>query len=118
MSFVLFLAAAAVPSGQAFDCTPTAVWDGDGPVWCEEGPRIRISGIAARGPHKPGMPSPIEPFDRHAIAFRDQRDEKLVIERAAGGFEIARLLHRTLSRPFPPFGSTSRCQNREISQKS
>lgn len=37
-----------VPSGQAFTCTPVRVWDGDGPVWCAEGPRIRLAGIAAR----------------------------------------------------------------------
>lgn len=49
MSFLFFLAAAAVvPAGQVFPCTPVAVWDGDGPVWCAEGPRIRLSGIAAR----------------------------------------------------------------------
>lgn len=48
MSLILFLAAAVVPAGQTFDCTPTAVYDGDGPIWCAEGPRIRVSGIAAR----------------------------------------------------------------------
>jgi endonuclease YncB( thermonuclease family) len=37
-----------VPAGETFLCTPTAVWDGDGPVWCAEGPRIRIAGVAAR----------------------------------------------------------------------
>jgi endonuclease YncB( thermonuclease family) len=37
-----------VPAGRTFACTPTAVWDGDGPVWCAEGPRIRIAGVAAR----------------------------------------------------------------------
>ena len=42
------LAVALVPAGQTFECTPTRVWDGDGPVWCAEGPRIRLSGIAAR----------------------------------------------------------------------
>lgn len=42
------LAAIVIPAGQAFECTPTRVWDGDGPVWCAEGPRIRLSGIAAR----------------------------------------------------------------------
>ncbi|RJY06943.1 hypothetical protein [Aurantiacibacter aquimixticola] len=31
-----------------FVCTPVAVWDGDGPIWCYEGPRIRLTGIAAR----------------------------------------------------------------------
>ncbi|RZI61437.1 MAG: hypothetical protein EOP94_00380 [Zymomonas sp.] len=41
-------AAAVIPAGQAFACTPTAVYDGDGPIWCAEGPRIRVAGIAAR----------------------------------------------------------------------
>jgi len=37
-----------VRTGQTFTCTPTAVWDGDGPVWCAEGPKVRIAGVAAR----------------------------------------------------------------------
>lgn len=37
-----------VPAGLTFKCTPTAVWDGDGPIWCAEGPKIRIAGVAAR----------------------------------------------------------------------
>lgn len=37
-----------VPAGMTFTCTPTAVWDGDGPIWCAEGHRIRIAGVAAR----------------------------------------------------------------------
>lgn len=37
-----------VDAGQTFTCTPTAVWDGDGPIWCAEGPKIRIAGVAAR----------------------------------------------------------------------
>ena len=37
-----------VAAGLLFTCTPTAVWDGDGPIWCAEGPRIRLAGIAAR----------------------------------------------------------------------
>lgn len=47
---LLALAAAAsiVPANYQFKCTPTHVYDGDGPVWCAEGPKIRISGIAAR----------------------------------------------------------------------
>lgn len=32
----------------AFICTPIAVWDGDGPVWCSEGPKVRIANISAR----------------------------------------------------------------------
>lgn len=37
-----------IAAGLMFVCTPIAVWDGDGPIWCAEGPRIRLSGIAAR----------------------------------------------------------------------
>ena len=37
-----------VAAGLTFACTPTHVWDGDGPIWCAEGPRIRLAGIAAR----------------------------------------------------------------------
>ena len=44
----LILASATIAAGQSFACTPIAVWDGDGPIWCAEGPRIRLAGIAAR----------------------------------------------------------------------
>lgn len=37
-----------IAAGLTFACTPTHVWDGDGPVWCAEGPRVRLAGIAAR----------------------------------------------------------------------
>jgi endonuclease YncB( thermonuclease family) len=37
-----------VPRGETFVCTPVRVWDGDGPIWCAEGPRVRLAGIAAR----------------------------------------------------------------------
>jgi endonuclease YncB( thermonuclease family) len=37
-----------VARGNTFSCTPIRVWDGDGPIWCAEGPRIRLAGIAAR----------------------------------------------------------------------
>jgi endonuclease YncB( thermonuclease family) len=48
VSLALLLAVTIVSAGQAFTCTPTHVWDGDGPIWCAEGPRVRLSGIAAR----------------------------------------------------------------------
>lgn len=50
-----------VPAGQVFQCTPTAVWDGDGPVLCKEGPKLRLAGIAAReidGSCRGGQPCP------------------------------------------------------------
>lgn len=59
-----------IPAGQTFICTPTHVWDGDGPVWCKEGPRLRLAGIAAReldGSCSPGHPCPAP----SGIAARD-----------------------------------------------
>lgn len=50
-----------VAAGLTFTCTPTQVWDGDGPIWCAEGPKIRLAGIAARemdGTCRPGHPCP------------------------------------------------------------
>lgn len=44
---MLFLAQA-IAAGSTFICTPAAVWDGDGPIWCAEGPKVRIAGVAAR----------------------------------------------------------------------
>lgn len=35
-------------AGALFLCTPVAVWDGDGPIWCADGRKIRLAGIAAR----------------------------------------------------------------------
>lgn len=50
LGFTTVVAASApiVPAGQTFICTPTHVWDGDGPIWCQEGPHVRLSGVAAR----------------------------------------------------------------------
>ncbi len=52
---------AIVASGSSFTCTVTRVWDGDGPIWCAEGPKIRLAGIAAReidGSCRRGHPCP------------------------------------------------------------
>lgn len=63
LNFLLHLITqiAVIPADQTFLCTPTHVWDGDGPVWCAEGPRLRIAGIATReidGSCKVGHPCP------------------------------------------------------------
>lgn len=55
------MASGIVAPGGAFACTPTHVWDGDGSIWCAEGPRIRLAGIAAREIDetcRPGHPCP------------------------------------------------------------
>lgn len=50
-----------IENGTSFACTAEAVWDGDGPIWCREGPRIRLAGVAAReldGSCRTGHPCP------------------------------------------------------------
>lgn len=71
-----------VPSGRTFRCTPTAVWDGDGPIWCAEGPRIRIAGVAAReidGSCRSNQPCPsiggVDARDRIVGLFGGSRGE-------------------------------------------
>jgi endonuclease YncB( thermonuclease family) len=50
------------PEGlQSFICTVTKVHDGDGPIWCAEGPKVRLTAIAARELDEscsPGHPCP------------------------------------------------------------
>ena len=67
---MLLILAPIVAAGAEFTCTPTRVWDGDGPIWCAEGPKIRLAAIAAReidGSCKPGHPCP----DASGTAARD-----------------------------------------------
>jgi len=57
----ILIAAAIIAAGQTFTCTPVSVWDGDGPIKCSEGPKIRLAGIAAReidGECRRGHPCP------------------------------------------------------------
>jgi endonuclease YncB( thermonuclease family) len=70
LSLIVAAQVAVVPAGEQFTCTPVRVWDGDGPIWCEEGPRIRLAGIAARemdGTCRSNQPCP----DASAEAARD-----------------------------------------------
>lgn len=62
-----------VRSGDTFTCTPIPVWDGDGPIWCAEGPKIRLAGIAAReldGSCRPAHPCPAAEPALLAIIWR------------------------------------------------
>lgn len=44
----VLVAVTVVPSGKIFNCTHIRVWDGDGPIWCAEGQRVRLAGIVTR----------------------------------------------------------------------
>ncbi len=60
-----------VSAGARFSCTPIKVYDGDGPIWCAEGLRVRLAGIAARemsGECRPGILAlPCRPKPRGTI---------------------------------------------------
>ena len=46
---MLFTAIASIFAlGPSFTCTPVRVYDGSGPIWCAEGPKVRLWGIAVR----------------------------------------------------------------------
>lgn len=60
-----------IVAAAAFICTPIRVWDGDGPIWCAEGPKVRLAAIAAReidGSCRRGQPCP----PATGIAARDR----------------------------------------------
>ena len=82
-------APAVVAQGERFACTPVKVWDGDGPIHCAEGPKVRLSGIAARemdGSCSPGHPCP----DASAEAARDAL--AALLGRTTGSNETGHLL--------------------------
>lgn len=82
-----------------FMCTPIAVYDGDGPVHCREGQKLRIAGIAARemdGSCRPGHPCPRS----SAIEARDALVN--LLGGARGGWKTG---HIVVSYP------TMRCRN-------
>jgi hypothetical protein len=74
LTIIAFGLASAIADGKAFACTPTHVWDADGPIWCAEGPRVRLHGIAARemdGTCRPGHPCPdMGPIEARNILVR------------------------------------------------
>uniref|UniRef100_UPI0035CA6B1E thermonuclease family protein n=1 Tax=uncultured Sphingomonas sp. TaxID=158754 RepID=UPI0035CA6B1E len=43
----MFLLIAAAATAPVFLCTVTRVHDGDGPLWCSNGAKIRVAGIQA-----------------------------------------------------------------------
>lgn len=64
MLSIVLAAVMIVPASKPFTCTPVQVWDADGSIWCAEGPRIRLHGIAARemdGTCRAGHPCPDMP---------------------------------------------------------
>ena len=88
--------AVAVPQAEPLvTCTAVSVWDGDGPVACREGWKLRLHGVAAReidGTCRPGHPCP----SASGIAARDALGA--LLGTAAG---TTRDGHVLLRRPHP-----------------
>ncbi|MFN7029479.1 MAG: thermonuclease family protein [Sphingopyxis sp.] len=61
IAIAFLLAAASANPAYTERCTAISVYDGDGPIHCREGWKIRLDGIAARemdGTCRPGHPCP------------------------------------------------------------
>jgi len=59
--FSLILLVSVIPTVPSFACTPVAVRDGDGSIWCAEDPYIPFSEVSAReidGNCSPDHPCP------------------------------------------------------------
>jgi hypothetical protein len=90
---IFLLLAPIVAAGSTFTCTPIRVWDGDGPIWCAEGPRIRLEGIAAREMDetcRPGHPCP-------DATGRDARDH--LVKLLGGARGVASTGHILVTAP-------------------
>ena len=99
LTLALLLAAVpTVPAGETFACAPQQSGM-DGPVWCAEGPRVRLAGIAAReadGTFNSNQPCP-------DATAEQARDTLAAILGTPGGFSAHG--HRLVSGP------TMRCRS-------
>jgi endonuclease YncB( thermonuclease family) len=62
-----------LPDGGRFDCHVLHVHDGDGPLHCRFGPKVRLTAIAAReadGSCRPGHPCPAASAEASTAALR------------------------------------------------
>jgi endonuclease YncB( thermonuclease family) len=91
MGSVVYVAGNTLPAARphtapaaTFTCTVTKVHDGDGPIWCAEGPKVRLTAIAAReldGKCSAGHPCPSASGQQaHQALWRLARGQKLTCE--------------------------------------
>ncbi len=87
----VYVAGNALPAARSqaarpttFTCTVTKVHDGDGPIWCAEGPKVRLTAISAReldGTCSPGHPCPSASAQQaQQVLWRLARGQKLTCE--------------------------------------
>lgn len=78
---------AAPPASRLFRCTVKRVHDGDGPIHCREGMKIRLTAIAARELDetcRPGHPCPAASGAAAAAALRRLADGRMLTCEASG----------------------------------
>ncbi len=76
---IIALAAQIVAAGTTFRCTLARVWDGDGPVWCAEGPRVLLAGIAlweSDGTCRPNQHCPAASAEQAKLALDSLVDRR------------------------------------------
>jgi endonuclease YncB( thermonuclease family) len=84
----------AAQASRGFSCTVTGVHDGDGPIYCAEGPKIRLQAVAAReldGSCNPGQPCPTASADDARLAL-DRLTRGQVLRCEATGMSYSRIV--------------------------
>lgn len=101
-----------VASAELFSCEVVRVHDGDGPLWCRSGQKVRIAGVQAPDfkntePCRQQRPGYV---CNDAAAVRSRRaTEKLVLHRALACLPVGRSYGRIVARCTLPDGRSLSC---------
>lgn len=98
-----------------FACTVTRVHDGDGPLWCSNGTKVRIAGVQAPDfesavPCRSADPRRLNYRCDNAAAHRSQQIvERLVLRRALRCVPTGKSYNRVVARCTLPDGRSLAC---------
>ncbi|WP_267395003.1 MULTISPECIES: hypothetical protein [unclassified Sphingomonas] len=110
--FVALLIAAAAPQ---FSCTVTRVHDGDGPLWCSNGIKVRVAGIqapdftSAEPCRRPDARRVNYTCDDRAAHRSQQIVERLVLNRTLACQPMGKSYKRVVARCTLPDGRSLSC---------
>ncbi len=109
---MMFLVLAAALSLPAFDCRVIRVHDGDGPIWCANGRKIRVAGVQAPDfesaePCRRGKPGYV---CSDTLARQSQQIiERMVLNRTMTCRPVGRSWERVVARCTLPDGRSLTC---------
>jgi len=112
---VVILALSAATSTTPFSCTVTRVHDGDGPLWCSNGIKVRIAGVQApdfksASPCRAADPRRVNYRCDNAAAKRSQQIvERLVLRRTLRCEATGKSYSRVVARCMLPDGRSLSC---------